>query len=136
MGEPTFHIVGPASSLEFAQMEYLGEMLMRNLPNIMCRIVRVHPSDWRAYASEVCRLQGFPPELAQRLAPFAWTGAGYLVGGAADFNADVRACRAAHPHARASARPRPPAATLRARRSRRGGAHAALAAALRRASPC
>lgn len=91
MGEPTYHIVGPADSLEFAQMEYLGETLMRNLPNITCRIVRLHPSDWPDYAANVCRVQGFPSELAARLAPFAWTGAGYLVGNAAEFNADVRA---------------------------------------------
>lgn len=94
MAEPTFHIVGPANSLEFAQMEYLGETLMRNLPNISCRIVRVHPSDWPDYAVKVCRVQGFPSELAKRLVPFAWTGAGYLVGDAHEFNADVRAANA------------------------------------------
>jgi hypothetical protein len=51
--EPTYHLLGPAGSLEFAQVEILGEMLMRNLPNVSCRIDRVHPTEWRAHAAEV-----------------------------------------------------------------------------------
>lgn len=105
--EPTFHIAGPASSLEFAQMEYLGEALMRSLPNIACRIVRVHPSDWPDYAAEVCRVQGFPAELAAEAAPFAWTGAGYLVGGAAEFNEDVSATATVAPRRACAACPQP-----------------------------
>eukprot|EP00302_Diacronema_sp_CCMP2436_P025364 CAMPEP_0179925570 /NCGR_PEP_ID=MMETSP0983-20121128/7329_1 /TAXON_ID=483367 /ORGANISM="non described non described, Strain CCMP 2436" /LENGTH=381 /DNA_ID=CAMNT_0021829165 /DNA_START=62 /DNA_END=1207 /DNA_ORIENTATION=- len=88
--EPTYHLVGPASSLEFAQMELLGELLRRNLPDIVCKITRVPSSDWRAFAEEVCRVQGFPPELAHRPQPISWTGAGALIGGAPEFNADCR----------------------------------------------
>jgi hypothetical protein len=86
---PTFHIAGPAGSLEFAQAEYLAELLMRNLPDISCRIQHIHPDDWREYSSELCRARGFPDVLVSRQGPIAWTGTGHLVGGATEFNTEV-----------------------------------------------
>jgi hypothetical protein len=60
---PTFHIAGPAGSLEFAQADDLAELLMRSLPDISCRIQHILTDDWREHSSELCRARGFPDAL-------------------------------------------------------------------------
>jgi len=88
--EPTYLIAGPADSVDFAKMEYLGELIMRNTPNVYVEVHRLHPEDWPTYAREACARLGFVRH-ADGHSPFAWTAAGYLVGDATAFGTDVRA---------------------------------------------
>lgn len=114
-GEPTYYVVGPADSMDYAKMEYLGELIMHNLADVSCTFHRSHPAEWPEYAKRVCAKFGFA-KYADGHSPFAYTGAGYLVGGLVEFNDDVRAHASAGPVARARAAR---ALTRLARRARR-----------------
>ena len=74
-----YNIAGPADDEDYAQAEYLAEMLMVSLPSIKCNLIPILPDNW-ATVQKVA-------SSAQR-APLIWMTSGIVVGGLPDWNAE------------------------------------------------
>ena len=48
----TYHVAGPADDEDFAQAEYLAELLMASLKGVDCVIHAVLPEDWPSFVSD------------------------------------------------------------------------------------
>ena len=49
-----YNLSGPADDEDFAQAEYLCEMLMATLPHASCHITAVLPEEWPGYIEKKC----------------------------------------------------------------------------------
>ena len=76
-------IAGPADDEDFAQAEYLAEMLMVSLPSIKCTLLPIMPDDWGAYVAKQSGFLG-----CKQRAPLVWTSSGIVVGGLPDWSAE------------------------------------------------
>ena len=81
MGSLEYNIAGPADDEDYAQAEYLAEMLMVSLPTITCNLVPVMPDDWGAFAAQKCAFLG-----CRERAPLIWLNSGAVVGGLKEFS--------------------------------------------------
>ena len=81
MGSLEYNIAGPADDEDYAQAEYLAEMLMVSLPTITCNLVPVMPDDWGAFAKQKCAFLG-----CRERAPLIWLNSGAVVGGLKEFS--------------------------------------------------
>ena len=114
MAEPlVYFVAGPADDEDYAQAEYLAEMLMVSLPSIKCELLPIMPDAWPAYVAEKCGFLG-----CKQRAPLVWMSSGAVVGGFPEFAGECEKkygvriqgvdVRAAARLTRASARLRPP----------------------------
>lgn len=78
-----YHIAGPADDEDYAQAEYLAEMLMVSLPSISCKLHPVLPDDWPDYVRERAGFLG-----CKQRAPLVWMSSGVVVGGLSEFTAE------------------------------------------------
>ena len=69
-------IAGPADDEDYAQAEYLAEMLMVSLPSIKCTLMPIMPDEWQAFAVKQCGFLG-----CKQRAPLVWMASGAVVGG-------------------------------------------------------
>ena len=79
-----YNVAGPADDEDFAQAEYLAEMLMVALPSIKCTLYPIMPDDWTAFVSEKAGFLG-----CKQRAPLVWMSSGAVVGGLPEFAAEV-----------------------------------------------
>ena len=79
----TYHVAGPADDEDFAQAEYLAELLMASLKGIDCVIHAVLPEDWPAFVSDKSAFLG-----CKQRAPLVWMASGVVVGGLPEFTAE------------------------------------------------
>ena len=79
-----YHVAGPADDEDFAQAEYLGEMLMSSLRGVDCAIHCVLPEDWSGFIAEKSAFLG-----CKQRAPLIWMSSGVVVGGLPEFTAEV-----------------------------------------------
>lgn len=77
---PVYNIAGPAGDEDYAQAEYLAEMLMNSLPNVSCNITPVLPEEWPDFVSAKCAQLGTTPR-----EPLIWMNSGRVVGGYTEF---------------------------------------------------
>ena len=81
MAEPlVYFVAGPADDEDYAQAEYLAEMLMVSLPSIKCELLPIMPDAWPAYVAEKCVSLG-----CKQRAPLVWMSSGVVVGGFPEF---------------------------------------------------
>ena len=76
-------IAGPADDEDFAQAEYLAEMLMVSLPSIKCTLFPVLPDDWSTFVAEKSGFLG-----CKQRAPLVWMASGKVVGGLPEWAAE------------------------------------------------
>lgn len=78
-----YNIAGPADDEDYAQAEYLAEMLMVSLPSIKCNLIPILPDNWSDFVTEKCGFLG-----CKQRAPLIWMTSGIVVGGLPDWNAE------------------------------------------------
>ena len=83
MDKLEYLIAGPADDEDFAQAEYLAEMLMVSLPSIKCTLLPIMPDDWGPYVSKQSGFLGCKPR-----APLVWMASGAVVGGMPEWAAE------------------------------------------------
>ena len=87
MGEPNgmlqYFVAGPADDEDYAQAEYLAELLMVSLPSIKCNLFPILPDDWNEYVTQKCSFLG-----CKQRAPLIWMSSGKVVGGLPEFAAE------------------------------------------------
>ena len=71
-----YNIAGPADDEDFAQAEYLSEMLMVALPAIKCTLIPIMPDDWSDFVKAKSGFLG-----CKARAPLVWMSTGAVVGG-------------------------------------------------------
>ena len=83
MSKLIYHIAGPADDEDYAQAEYLGEMLMTSLKGVDCVLHCVLPEDWTDFVSQQAATLG-----CKQRAPLVWLASGVVVGGLPEFLAE------------------------------------------------
>ena len=78
-----YNIAGPADDEDYAQAEYLAEMLMVSLPSIHCNLLPILPDNWPDFVAEKCGFLG-----CKQRAPLVWMSSGIVVGGLPDWAAE------------------------------------------------
>ena len=67
----SYTIAGPADDEDYAQAEYLAEMLMVSLPSIHCTLKPIMPIDWNDFVKKQASFLG-----CKQRAPLIWTNSG------------------------------------------------------------
>lgn len=78
-----YNIAGPADDEDYAQAEYLAELLMVSLPTVRCNLIPVLPDDWGAFVAQKCGYLG-----CKERAPLIWLNSGAVVGGLPEFTSE------------------------------------------------
>lgn len=76
LAQVEYFIAGPADDDDYAQAEYLAEMLMVSLPSIKCTLMAILPDDWSTFVAEKAGYLG-----CKQRAPLVWMASGAVVGG-------------------------------------------------------
>ena len=79
----SYTIAGPADDEDYAQAEYLAEMLMVSLPSIHCTLKPIMPIDWNDFVKKQASFLG-----CKQRAPLIWTNSGAVIGGLPEFTAE------------------------------------------------
>jgi hypothetical protein len=78
-----YFVAGPADDEDYAQAEYLAELLMVSLPTIKCSLFPILPNNWNEYVMQKCSYLG-----CKQRAPLIWMNSGTVVGGLPEFAAE------------------------------------------------
>lgn len=79
-------LAGPADDADYAQSEYLAELLMSSLPSVKCTFKPILPEQWSSFVEKQSGFLGCKPR-----APLIWMGSGVVIGGFTEFAAECDA---------------------------------------------
>ena len=77
-------IAGPADDEDFAQAEYLAELLMVSLPSVKVTLMPILPEAWPDFVGQKAAFLG-----CKQRAPLAWTSSGKVIGGLPEWSGEV-----------------------------------------------